>query len=231
MPRRRRKRRRRPPSKLTSQKHHRHGIQSIQGSKEQHIQHIWCIHSFHRGEQHQPQAQHQQTSCQDIWHHRCKGKHHSCRQNIQGSKDIQQLRCILCIQGYCRQERHQPQAWHQQTSCQDIWLHRCKGRHHSYRQSIQESKGIQQLRCILCIQGCCRRERHQPQAWHQQTSCQCIWLHRCKGRHHSCKQSILGSRGKHIQHMLQHHSHKIHRGELGQPQAQQKQQQSDKQQR
>merc|ERR1719347_668764 len=157
------------------------------------------------------------TSCQDIWHHRHKGRHHSCRQNIQGSKDIQQLRCIQCIQGCCRQERHQPQAQHQQTSCQDIWLHRCKGRHHSYRQSIQESKGIQQLQCIQCIQGCCRRERHQPQARHQQTSCQCIWLHRCKDRHHSCRQSILGSRGQHIQHRHQHHSHKIHRGELGQP--------------
>merc|ERR1719347_1477862 len=111
---------------------HIHHIQhTLQGMGIQH-KHVCIqdqhIHTHHRGERDQPQplAQHQQTSFQ--------GSVHICRESRQSIhiryKDNQhrqssQVLCIHHSQDQCIHRHHkeeqgqpQPQAQHQQTSCQ-----------------------------------------------------------------------------------------------------------------
>merc|ERR1711937_602875 len=100
-----------------------------------------------------------------IWLHKHRGSHHRSkgRQSIRRSKG----RSSQHIRKLHKEERHQPQAQHQQTSFLGICslrkskgkLHRCRG-----SQSIHRSRGQHSHK--LHTEG-----QHQLLAQHQQTSC------------------------------------------------------------
>merc|ERR1719347_347494 len=119
-----------------------------------------------REAQHQPLAQHQQTSCPGTWHHKCRGSHHRSK----GRRSIRRCKGKQHSQHSHRrhrEERHQPQVQHQQTSFLGICsLRRSKGRLHRCRgsQSIHRSRGQHSHK--LRTEG-----QHQLLAQHQQTSC------------------------------------------------------------
>merc|ERR1719312_2357759 len=151
-------------------------------------------------------------SMRHIWH---RGSHHRSRgrQSMRRSKG----RSSQHIHKLHKEERHQPRAQHQQTSCPGTWHRRCKGSHHRSkgRRSIRRCKGKQHRQHTHRHH---REERHQPLVQHQQTSFLGICsLHMSRGRLHRCRdsQNIHRSRGQ--------HSHRLRTGEQHLPLAQHQQ--------